>query len=68
MTLAEMWPTLQKLPRAEKLRLVQSLMVELERGEDATLVEPGASYPIWTPLGADEAAATMLRLLQESKS
>jgi hypothetical protein len=64
MPLADLFPTLQALPRADKLRLVQFLVSELAREEGIPLLESGASYPVWSPCDAHEAAATLLRVLE----
>jgi len=63
MTLTELLPTLQELPRADKLRVVQFLVFELAREEGVTLFESGGTYPIWTPYNAFEAADTLLNAL-----
>lgn len=68
MNLTEMLPALQALPRADKLRLVQLLVVDLARDEGVPLVEVGTPYPIWTPYHAFDAAAVLLRTLDEGTS
>lgn len=65
MNFTEMMPTVRALPRADKLRLIQLLVVELAREEGIPLVDLGASYPIWSPHDAFDAAAVMLRALDE---
>jgi hypothetical protein len=67
MSLAQIWPTVQTLSRAEKMRLVQSLVVDLAQEEGIPLIDASISYPIWTPLGADEAAAILQKYLDESE-
>ncbi len=64
MSLADLMPIVQALPRADKLRLMQLLVVELAREEGVPLVELGGSYPVWTPHHAYDAAAVLLRELQ----
>ncbi len=68
MTLSELWPTLQILSRAEKLRLIRSLADDLAQEEDAPLLVPGTAYPVWSQIDAHEAAAALLRFLEESES
>ena len=63
MTLTELLPALQELPRADKLRVVQFLVFELAKEEGVTLFESGETYPIWTPYNAFEAADTLLNAL-----
>lgn len=57
-------PTILALSRADKLRLVQVIVGDLARDEGVPLLQPGASYPVWTPLDAFDAAAVMLREIE----
>ena len=66
MTRTELLPLLQKLPRVEKLQLIQFLITELIQEEDSTLLEPGKSYPVWSPYDAYEAANVLLQALEQS--
>jgi hypothetical protein len=67
MSLAEVLPGVQTLSRLDKIRLIQLLAQELERDE-AGLIEPGRSYPVWSPDRAFGAAATLLHALEDEKS
>ena len=67
MSVTELLPTLQKLSRAEKLRVMQFLLSELAR-EEADLLKPGMTSAIWSPYDAFEAAYTMLKALEAAKS
>jgi hypothetical protein len=67
MSLNELLPMLQELPRVDKLRLIQFLVFELAREENITLFENDSAYPIWTPYNAFEAADVLLGALQEEK-
>lgn len=50
MSLAELMPTLQNLPRHDKLEVVRCLMSDLTRAEGVdSLLHNGASYTVWTP-------------------
>jgi hypothetical protein len=60
MSLIELLTTARTLCRAERIRLVQYLIADLAREDGLAPLEEGAAYPIWTPLQAFEAAATML--------
>ncbi|MGH9427986.1 MAG: hypothetical protein ACRD2L_17010 [Terriglobia bacterium] len=60
MSLIELLTTVRALCRADRIRLVQCLIADLAREEGITPLEEGTAYPIWTPLHAFEAAATML--------
>jgi hypothetical protein len=64
MSLTELLPHLHSLPRNEKLRAIQLLAEDLAREEPANLLEPGQSYPVWSPWDAHEAAALLLKLLE----
>ncbi len=48
------------LPRADKLRLMQFLVIDLAQEEGVSLLAADAEYPIWTPLNAFDAAETLL--------
>ena len=67
MSLTELFPDVKLLPRADKLRLMQFLVVELAQEEGVSLLTPGAEYPIWTPLNAFEAADTLMEMLENYK-
>jgi len=66
MSLADILAEAQSLSRLEKIRLIQFLAQELERDADAH-IEPGHSYPVWSPDQAFTAAAAMLQALDEDK-
>lgn len=66
MSLTEMLPEVQSLSRLDKIRLIQWLAKDLERDE-SSLIEPGQSYPVWSPDKAYAAAETMLQALEEEK-
>jgi hypothetical protein len=65
--LLELLPTVHALSRADKLRLMQLLIADLAQEEGVPLLEPGASYPIWTPLGTYDAAEVLLQELQKKE-
>jgi hypothetical protein len=65
MSIAEILPRLQALPRAEKMQLIQLLIVDLAREEGIPLVEMGTAFPIWSPHEAYAAAAAMLKALHD---
>ncbi len=64
MSLIELRPAVQALPRREKFLLVQELIAELAQEEDVTPTE----YQVWSPYDAHDAAAIMLRLLEQEKA
>lgn len=64
MSLTELFPDIKMLARADKLRLMQFLVVDLAQEEGIPLLSGDAEYPIWTPLHAFEAADTLLQMLQ----
>ncbi len=66
MSLTEVLPEIQMLSRLDKIRLIQFLAQDLERGE-GDLIEPGRSYPIWSPDRAFTAAAALLEALAAEK-
>ncbi len=66
MSVTELLPALRELTRADKLRVMEFLAQELVTQEEAVLAA-GESYPIWSPYGAHEAAATLLATLGTTK-
>jgi hypothetical protein len=67
MSTEELFNELRKLNRGDKLRAMQVLVMELASEEDALLI-PGASYEIWSPYAATEAAQTLLDILEADKN
>ncbi len=64
MSLVEMLPNIQSLPLADKIRLIQFLAQELAQRDDAPLLVPDQSYPVWSPDQAFAAAETLLQTLR----
>ena len=64
MSLTELFPTIKKLPRADKLRLMQFLVIDLAQEEGVPLLAADAEYSVWTPVNAFDAADTLLHMLQ----
>lgn len=67
MTITELLPQLQALPRIEKLRAVQFLIGEIAREEVLHPFVPAADYPLWSPYDAADAALTLQNLLEQDK-
>jgi hypothetical protein len=68
MSLQEMLPGIQALPRTDKFQLMKILLEDLARVDSVPFLEAGKSYPVWTPFGAVEAAAALMKLLEEEKA
>jgi len=66
MSLREVLPEDQSLSRLDEIRLIQFLARELERDE-GDLIDPGRSYPVWSPDRAFSAAATLVKVLEEDR-
>jgi len=66
MSLTEVLPEVRTLSRLDKIRLIQILASDLERDE-SELIEPGRSYPVWSPDRAFAAAGALLEALEEEK-
>ena len=67
MSLTEVLPEVQTLSRRDKFRLIQLLAQELAQDDDG-LIEPGRSYPVWSPDTAFTAAAALLKALDDEKA
>ncbi len=65
MSLAEILPDVQSLPRADKLRLIQILTQEMADAEGATALAPGAKHAGWCLDPDYRAAATLLEFFSE---
>ena len=68
MALAELFPAVKMLPRADKLRLMQFLVIDLAQEEGVPFLAADAEYPIWTPLNAFDAAETLMQMLEKHKA
>jgi hypothetical protein len=66
MSLAAVLPEVRSLSRIDKIRLIQIIAQELERDE-SSLIEPGQSYPVWSPDRAFTAATALLQALEDEK-
>ena len=64
MSLPELFPAIKMLPRADKLRLMQFLVIDLAQEEGVPLLAADAEYPVWTPLNAVDAADSLLQMLK----
>ncbi len=67
MSLTEVLRDVQALSHLDKIRLIQILAQGLER-EEAALIDPDRSYPIWSPDQAFTAAAALLQALEDDKN
>ncbi len=67
MTLSELLPTIQSLPRADKLRLIQLLAADVARDEGLAFDVAGKTIPIWSPHDSFRGAATLLQILNDDK-
>jgi hypothetical protein len=63
MPLTELKSQIQELSKIDKLRLMQFLVTELVKDEDANFFVEGQEYPVWSPYGCSEAANTLMDLL-----
>lgn len=68
MSLAELFPTLRNLSRADKLKIMQFLVSELAREEEALFLEDGATYQLLSPYNSHDAAQKLAQLLEEDQA
>lgn len=66
MSLIDVLSEVETLSRLDKIRLIQFLAQDLARDEEG-LIEPGRSYPVWSPDRAFAAAAVLLQVLEDEK-
>ena len=62
----ELLDELQQLGRTDKLAIIQMLTDELAV-EEASYFKFGASYDVWSPYDAPEAAKTLLGMLDDER-
>ncbi len=67
MTIAELFPTLRSLPRADKLKVMQFLIAELSKDEEPSL-QPGATYLLSSPLNSHAAAQKLAQPLDSEQA
>jgi hypothetical protein len=63
MTWTELLTDLKQLDRADKLRVMQFLLLEIATDEGA-LMKSGLTYQVWSPYDSYKAAQEMLAILQ----
>ena len=63
---ANLLHTLQQLPRADKLYVMQVLVSALAQ-EELEVLKPDLAYPVWSPYDAVEAAHAMLAVLKTAE-
>ncbi len=66
MVSSDLISALKGLSRSDKFYIMQFLISELAQ-EETGLIKPEQAYPVWSPYDADEAADTMLKVLQAAK-
>lgn len=64
---SELISTFRALSRSDKFYIMQILLSELAQ-QETSLIQSQQSYPLWSPYSADEAADTMLKVLEASQS
>ena len=67
MSIADLFPTLQKLSRVDKLKVMEFLVQEMAKEEEILSLEPGATYHLWSPYNSHQASQKLATLLEEDK-
>jgi hypothetical protein len=67
MNITDLLPTLQKLSRTDKLKVMQFLVQEMAKEEETLSLKPGATYYVWSPYNSHNAAQKLATLLEENK-
>jgi hypothetical protein len=69
MSTEELFGELRKLNRADKLRAMELLVLELasEEAEEEALLISGTQYEVWSPFDAPAAAEKLTRMLEDEK-
>ena len=64
MTLTDLIPELQALPRNDKLRVIQMMAAEVAREGDAAISVATGECAVWSPYDAYDGAAALMRALE----
>jgi hypothetical protein len=67
MSLDQLMPMLQNLPRDDKLEVIRLLVSDLTRQKGIDSLQEGASYPFWTPFDAYDAARSLSYLHDQDR-
>ncbi|MFN6569511.1 hypothetical protein [Dendronalium sp. ChiSLP03b] len=67
MNAADLFPTLQKLSRADKLKVMEFLVQELATEEEALSLKPEVTNHIWSHYNSYEAVHKLAALLEEDR-
>ena len=67
MPLAELMSQIQRLPKIDKLRLMQFLATELVKEENVNFFVANQEYPVSSPYNCSEAANVLMNLLATKK-
>ena len=65
MSASDLLPAVAALPRAEQLKLVHAIIDSLATPTAGELI-PDGEYSIWSPRESFEAAAVLMKLLEET--
>lgn len=65
MSVVELLTEARALSQADRLQLIQQMAEELRLEQ---MIVPGATYEIWSPYEAYEAAAIMMKALEEERN
>jgi hypothetical protein len=67
MSFKELLPRVKDLPRSDRLRLLRFLVDEFAREEGVPSLQDSQPYAVWTPYEATDAAAVLLKCLEEDR-
>lgn len=66
MSVTELAPLVDALPRVEKFQLLQLLVTSLAKEEEMPLLDATVTYPLWTPYHTPvETVTALAKLLAE---
>jgi hypothetical protein len=68
MTLAEILPSIDALPNADKLQLIQHLAADIARQELLVDAFKSVTISYWSPHDSLEGAATLMNLLEQERT
>ena len=68
MSMNELLPSVEELPRSDKLRLMEWLAAQLAKEEGVPLLSSEVEYPVRLPLEAYQGASTLAAFLEGEKA
>lgn len=67
-SITQLLPTVQAMPRAEKIQLIQWIATQLAQDEGVVALSPDVKYALLSPSESHEAASVLSAFLEQEKA